>query len=404
MITYEEALELTQSTAKILAAETIETISSLGRVLAEDVVSDMDMPPFDKSAMDGYACRIEDIEKSLEIIERIPAGKIPQKKIGENQCAKIMTGAMIPEGATCVLMIEKTVQTGEKTIQLDKKVIPEYQGQPGAKKSRLLNICYKGEDMKSGEVILKHGKIIKPQHIAMMASVGHTHVKVGSLPSVAVIPTGDEIVEPNKKPEVSEIRNSNGFQLIAQIKNLGIQPSYLGIARDIEDQTIELIENACANNDVLILTGGVSKGDYDLVPEILKKLRFELYFEEIAVQPGMPTVFGKRDQTYCFALPGNPVSAFVQFETLIKPFLYKLMGLTCKQIVFPLPLASDFSRKKADRKAFYPIQLTKKGEAEMVEYHGSAHINGYVMAWGIMEVEIGVKTIAKGDSVYVRQI
>jgi molybdopterin molybdotransferase len=404
IVSFKEAVQITTESVKVLGTELIDSLNSLGRVLSDDVISDMDMPPFDKSAMDGYACRFEDICNELEVIELIQAGKVPEKKISKNQCSKIMTGAMIPDGADCVLMIEYISERKNNKIQFKDEIKYHSIDQIEQKDKKILNICYQGEDIKSGEVILKKGKLIKAQHIAMMAAVGYTKINVYKQPRIALIPTGNEIVEPHFKPSISEIRNSNGFQIIAQLKNTGIDVNYFGIARDTEKETIELIEKSCDQNDVIILTGGVSKGDFDLVPDILKKLKFNLLFEEVAVQPGRPTVFGVRENKYCFALPGNPVSCFVQLEVLIKPFLNKLMGYNCKPWIIPFPIATDFSRKNVDRLTFIPVNINKLGEAELIEYHGSAHINGYDKAWGIMEVPIGLKNISKGEKVNVRQI
>jgi molybdopterin molybdotransferase len=404
MISFEEAFEITQKAIDNSKTETIDSLSSIGRVLAEDVISDLDMPPFDKSAMDGYACRYEDLENELEVVDLIQAGKMPSKKVEQNQCSKIMTGAMIPEGANCVIMLEHTAKIGEKKIKYTKELKYRTLYEAEISNRRFLNICYKAEDIKSGEIILKKGKIIKPQHIAMMAAVGYTKIKVGKMPNVAVIPTGDEIVEPELKPSPSEIRNSNGYQLIAQLRNIGIAANYYGIARDTESKTIELIQKSYSQNDIIILTGGISMGDFDLVPEILKKTGFNILFQEIAVQPGKPSIFAEKEGKFCFALPGNPVSGFIQFELLIKPFILRLMGHKCKPVIFTLPLAANFSRKNDNRKAFYPVKINKQGEAELIEYHGSAHINAFNLAWGVMEIPLGIKDIFKGEKVNVRQI
>jgi len=404
MIPFDKAIEITDASIKVLETETIDAIQSIGRILAEDVHSDMNMPPFDKSAMDGYACRYQDLSNELEILELIQAGKIPSKIIGENQCSKIMTGAMVPEGADCVIMFEHVIETGENKVKYNREIKFKNIEELEKTNKRILNICYKGEDIVTGEIILNKGKIIKPQHIAMMAAVGHTKVKVGKMPKVAVIPTGDEIVEPHLKPAASEIRNSNGFQLIAQLRNMGIVAEYYGIARDLENKTISLIEKAYNENDIIILTGGVSMGDFDLVPDILKKMGFNLLFQEIAVQPGKPSIFAQKENKFCFALPGNPVSGFIQFELMIKPFLFKLMGYEEMPLVIPMPLAAEFSRKNDKRLGFYPIKINQSGEAELIEYHGSAHINAFDMAWGVMEIPLGVKTIAKGEKVNVRQV
>ncbi len=404
MVKFEEAYDIVIKSIQQLPTERVGLENSLGRVLAENVYSDMNMPPFDKSAMDGYACRYKDIVNELEVVEIIPAGKIPERTIYPNQCAKVMTGAMIPEGADCVIMVEDTEEITAEKIRYTRGVKDLNICELNFKEKRQLNICYLGEDIKEGDIVVEKGTFIRPQDIATMASVGYVDVLVSRMPKVAVIPTGNEIVEPNIKPSVSEIRNSNGSQLIAQLKSVGIDAFYDGIARDTEAETMQLIEKAYQENDLVILTGGVSKGDFDLVPNILKKLQYELLFQEIAVQPGKPTVYGKRENKYCFALPGNPVSSFVQFEVLVKPFLYSLMGRNYEPLNLKLPIAKDYLRKKSNRKSFLPAKINKNSEIELTEYHGSAHISGYSKVWGLVIIPLGVSEIKKGGLVDVRQI
>ena len=404
MIKFEEAYKIVAEAGIKLNTEKVKLNDALRYVLAEDVKSDMNMPPFNKSAMDGYACKEADIANELEVLEVIPAGKIPEETIGQNQCAKIMTGAMIPDGADCVIMVEDTEEIGTNRIRYTKPVPEINVCQVETSNKPNVNICYLGEDIKIGNVVLEQGTLIKSQHIATMASVGYTEPLVYRKPKVAVIPTGDEIVEPHIKPSISQIRNSNGSQIVAQLKAMGIEANYFGIARDTENVTMELIQKAYEENDVVLLTGGVSMGDFDLVPEILKSLKFELLFESIAVQPGKPTVFGKREGKYCFGLPGNPVSSFVQFELLTKPLLYILMGENYKAFNFKLPLGKDFSRRKAARLSWVPAIFTNEGTVVPVEYHGSAHINGLGQADGIMAIPIGITELKKGELVDVRQI
>ena len=404
MIQFEEAYKLVIGSEIHVGVESIPYLKALGRVLAENVVSDMDMPPFNKSAMDGYACKYEDISRELEVIEIIQAGSVPQKIVGKNQCAKIMTGAMIPVGADCVLMVEDIEESKPGYIKYLKAMQLDADGTIDKMERRRLNICYKAEDISKGDIVIECGTLIKSQHIAIMASVGYTNALVSKKPRVAIIPTGSEIVEPEIVPSVSQIRNSNGSQLIAQLKNIGIEANYYGIAGDTESETMQFIQKAHNENDLIILTGGVSKGDFDLVPEILEKLKFELIFQEIAVQPGKPTVFGKHMNKYCFGLPGNPVSTFVQFEMLVKPLIYKWMGINCTPIDLSLILGKDFSRKNDSRLAFLPVSISEAGEALPSEYHGSAHINGFDKVWGLMFVPIGTKQIKKGERVNVRQI
>jgi len=393
MIKFEEAFDIVQKAATfIYPAERIDFIDSIGRILAEDVYSDMDMPPFDKSAMDGYACRKEDLKNSLEVIEVLPAGKIPEKQIGTNQCTKIMTGAIIPRGADCVIMVEHTEEIGKNLIRF-------------VKENTNTNICYTGEDIKTGDQVLEKGICIKPQHIAVMASVGCTQPLVSKQPSIGIISTGDELVEPSSTPAPSQIRNSNGYQLIAQVKRAGGIPNYVGIAEDSEEVTYSTILKALKENDIVLLTGGVSMGDFDFVPDIMEKVGIDIKFRSMAVQPGKPTLFGTFDQhKFIFGLPGNPVSSYTQFELLVKPLMLKLMGINNLPMPLKLPMGKSYKRRKSQRKSFLPVVIRADGKVYPVEYHGSAHIHSYVFANGITSIDIGKETLEIGELVDVRQI
>ncbi|PLX11394.1 MAG: molybdopterin molybdenumtransferase MoeA, partial [Marinilabiliales bacterium] len=257
MITIEKAYEIVLQKANPLETERISFTDSLGRILAADVKSDIEMPPFNKSSMDGYACRKEDLENPLEIIEVIPAGKTPEKKIGKNQCANIMTGAPIPEGANMVVQVELTKVNGDIVQVLEAP--------------RKDNISYQGEDVKVGTKVLDQGIKIEAQHIAVFAAVGYTDVLVYKQPKVGIISTGDELVEPQHKPSVSQIRNSNGYQLIGQVKACGAIANYIGIAEDTPEDTFDKVSKALSENDIVLLTGGVSMGTFDFVPQVLEK-------------------------------------------------------------------------------------------------------------------------------------
>jgi len=391
MILFEEAYKIVMDSAYALENERIDIKYSLNRVLAEDAISDIDMPPFDKSAMDGYACRREDLKNELKIIEIIQAGMIPQKIISKNKCTKIMTGAIIPEGANCVIMVEHTEMTDNNKIRFTKS-------------NTDINICYKGEDIKTGDMVLKKGTQLKPQHIAVLASVGYGHPLVVKQLKISIISTGNELVEPYQKPELSQIRNSNSYQLIAQVKNTGAIPDYTGIFDDSETKLYQTVIKALSENDVVLLTGGVSMGDYDLVPEILEKAKIQILFKKIATKPGKPTVFGIYKNKFCFGLPGNPVSSFIMFEFLVKPFLYKMMGIPFTPIYIKMPIGVDYKQKLTDRIARIPVKLTKNGFVLPVEYHGSAHIHSICEADGIISIPIGKAVLNKGEIVDVRQI
>ncbi len=390
MILFEEAFDIVMKQADSLKTERLTLVDSLGRVIAEDVFSDVDMPPFDRSAMDGYACKTEDIQGELEVIEIIAAGEIPSRKVGKGQCTKIMTGAMVPEAADCVVMIEHTEEIGENKIRLTKT-------------DSRINIALRGEDIKSGDLVIPKGSKIGAQHVAVMAAVGCVKPLIYKQPSVGIISTGNELVEPEYKPEISHIRNSNAYQLIAQVKIAGGIANYYGIAKDTEEALNKVIKKASSENDLILLTGGVSMGDFDIVPKVIRKVGFNFLFENIAVQPGKPTTFAVKDDKFCFGLPGNPVSSFMQFEMLVKPFIYKMNGGIYKPLVTTLPMGIEYKRKRATRRSVIPVTIDD-GQVFPLEYHGSAHIASLVNANGIVIIPIGETVLEKGKIVDVRQI
>jgi len=245
MISFEQAYDMVVSSARRLDSERVDFELALNRVLTEDVISDIDMPPFNKSAMDGFACRRSDLANALEVIETIPAGHTQKKTIGENQCSKIMTGGVVPEGADCVIMIEYTESAGQNKIRFTAKDTRD-------------NICLKAEDIEKGQVILKAGQIIKPQHIAVLASAGCVKPLVSILPKVGIIATGSELVPPCQSPSACKIRNSNSFQLAAQAKQALAETTNYGVIEDTKEKIDAAIKQAISKNDVLIISGGVS--------------------------------------------------------------------------------------------------------------------------------------------------
>lgn len=393
MITLDEAIEIILSQVKpSIKAEKVSLWDSIGRVLATDVISDMNMPPFNKTAVDGYACRVVDAKGELEVIETIPAGSVPAKTVGKGQCSKIMTGAMIPQGADCVLMVEDTKEIAPNRIVFTGET-------PRA------NICILGEDMKTGEVAIQKGTTLSAQHIAIMAALGCTQPLVAAKPSVAVLVTGDELVEPNQVPTGGQIRNSNGHQLVGQILKANATPNYIGIVKDTEEATYNAISKVLKDSDIVILTGGVSMGDYDYVPSVMKKLGIQILFDSIAIQPGKPTKFGVKDGKLIFGLPGNPVSSYMQFEILVKSALQRLMGgePNTKSIV-RLPLANGYKRKRTERLGLIPVLVNANNMVEAVDFHGSAHIFALAKAEGYIMIPLGESEIKKGELVDVRSL
>jgi molybdopterin molybdotransferase len=390
MITFEEAIKIIQVTARPLTAEQVHLSRSLNRVLANDVVSDTDMPPFNKAAMDGFACREADIEGKLRIVEEIPAGKVPVHSIEAGECSRIMTGAMVPAGADFVVMKEHVVITGNQ-IQV-------------VKKGQSANICVRGEDLLAGEIILKSGTRLQPAHLAVLSASGCVLPTVYKLPGVAVISTGNELVEPDNKPEAGKIRNSNGYQLMAQCVQYGLTPEYLGIIPDDPEILINFLFKAMQRFELILISGGVSVGDYDYIPRTLEKLRLDTMFHGLLVKPGKHMLLASYESGFVAGMPGNPVSSFVMFEVLIKPLLDKLTGIQSEARGFSMPIETAYNRKKSDTLFFIPVSITDKGTAHILEYHGSAHIHAYTHADGIMEVPAGISEIKEGDRVYVRPL
>jgi molybdopterin molybdotransferase len=390
MIRIEEAYKLVTGAVEPMGTEKVDIKDSLHRVLAEDIISDVDMPPFNKSAMDGYACREEDLGRPLLIIETIPAGKAPEKIVGAGECSEIMTGAPVPEGANCVVKVEDTT--------LDENGKMHFSGKTGKP-----NIAYRAEDVATGDVLIEKGTFLEPQHIAILAATGYSKPLVAQKPEVGIISTGDEIVEPDEQPGVSKIRNSNAYQLIAQVQKSGAEANYIGIAHDNEQASYDIISRALEENDVVMLTGGISMGQFDLIPGVFEKLGVEVLFKTLAVQPGKPTLFGKIGKKRIFGLPGNPVSAFNTFEILVKPYLRMSMGSSSGWNIVRLTMGKTYSRKKSSRDSFLPVEI-KEGKVFPKEYHGSGHITALTKANGFIMVPMGTTELTERTAVDVRQI
>lgn len=319
MIKTQEALDKILTKINFKGVEKVSLDDALGRVLAEDVVSRINNPPLDNSAMDGYALIAADIQSAtpenpvkLEVVEEIAAGYTAKGTLKPGQAMRIMTGAPIPPGTTAVLMQEDTEKAGTSILCMDKADNQE-------------NIREAGEDVKVGEPVLKKGTTLRPAHIGMLAVVGRSRIAVSQRPTVAILSTGDEILDLDETPEGPQIFNSNGHMLAAQIKSAGGIPVYLGIARDTEEDLMEKFTSAL-KADIVVSSGGVSVGDYDLVKSTLKKMGQDMMFWKVAMKPGKPLAFGRIDETPIFGLPGNPVSSFVSFEQFVRPSLRKVLG------------------------------------------------------------------------------
>jgi len=357
VITVEEARELVLARIAALDTERVALLDALGRVLGEDVVSDIDVAPFDNSAMDGYAVRAVDVADAsadspvvLDVVEYIPAGVAPTVTVATGEASRIMTGAPMPEGADAVVMIERT-EAGAAD------------GAPGGTVEILApvkageNVRYRAEEVRAGEAVLVKGEVVGAAAIGLAASVGHQTLTVNRRPRVAIVSTGDELVEVSERPGPGQIRNSNSYSLAAQVLAAGAEPHTLGIARDNVEHTRSLLGRA-SEFDLMITTGGVSMGDLDVVKGVLEEIG-ELEFWKVAMRPGAPQTFGTIGGTPFFGLPGNPTSTMVGFELFVRPAIRKMAGFATLDRPRVSATLSHDVRKKAARRYFMRARLTK---------------------------------------------
>lgn len=299
-----------------LDIETVRLEQSLGRVLAEDVRANRDQPPYDVSAMDGYAVRSADLANvpaTLEIIEDIKAGDMPAKTVLTGQCARIMTGAPVPQGADAVIRVEDTLTASNNNVQINRAV------QPGNDIRRL------GENMRNGEVVLVAGTEITPGVIGILATVKRAQLQVNRRPRVAILSTGNELEDMDEPVDPNKIPNSNSYALMAQLQALGVEPVLLGIARDDPAEMAEYLQRGL-KFDVLLVSGGSSVGVHDYVRPTIEALGVQMHFWRVAIRPGHPLAFGTTTKSIVFGLPGNPVSSMVCFEEFVIPALRRMMG------------------------------------------------------------------------------
>lgn len=354
-LTVERALSLVLENSKALPEERIPYLEAEARILREEICADQDYPPFDKAMMDGYAviaADVGEVPRTLRVIQEIPAGTDPGtlRRVEPGTAARIMTGAPLPPGADSVLMVE---ETGEAPGDSE-AVVARATVSPGQ------NRALAGEDIRAGEVLLGSGDFIGPGEIGVLAALGRTTIRVGGRPRLAVLATGDELVRPDEEPGPGRIRNSNGPMLESLARRIGCVVTNLGIAADddavLRDRMAEGLEG-----EVLVLSGGVSMGDYDLVEGALRGLGVEILFDRVAIKPGRPFTFGRRGSTLVFGCPGNPVSSYVIFQVFVRPALRRMMG-------FAEPITSSHHGALAE-----PVQQ-RGGRSGY--YQARAHWNG----------------------------
>ncbi|MDR4462840.1 MAG: molybdopterin molybdotransferase MoeA [Nitrospira sp.] len=383
----------------VLEVEKVSILDVLGRVLAEDIMAGRDNPPWDNSAMDGFAVRWEDIRQehtiqkpvSLVVIEDVPAGRMPSKDVGPGQAIRIMTGAPVPRGADTVLKVEDTEHTPDSVRVL--KAEPK-----GA------NIRPQGEDVKKGECIIGKGTRMRPSEAGMLAILAKSFVFVYQRPRVAILSTGDELADLDEPYSEEKIINSNSYGIAAAVQEAGGIPLLLGIARDTPAALKEKIAQGL-NADMLVLSGGVSMGDYDYTKAVFRELGAEMNFWKLAIRPGQPLAFGKIQNKLAFGLPGNPVSSMVTFEQLVRPALLKMSG--CRSYGRPVVQAvfQETFSKRTDRRHFLRGMLTREDGIFKVRTtgdQGSGILTSMVKANCLIDVPVAVERLNPGDHVTVQ--
>ena len=397
MISVDKALEQILGAIHTLGLEKVPILDALGRVLGQDVTSDRDIPPLPNSAMDGYALRFEDTRGAsrekpavLTVVDDVRAGRISKKTIRRGHAVRIMTGAPIPKGADAVTRVEDTEKDGDRV----RVFAPAKKG---------LDIRPAGEDVKKGELVIPKGKVIRPAEVGMLAALNRSDVTVHRRPKVAILSTGDELVDLGGDPAPGMIMNSNSYSLAAQVAECGAVPLRLGIARDTREDLMSKFE-AARGADLIVTSGGVSVGDYDLVKDVMGELG-AMRFWRVAMRPGRPLAFGAIKGTPLFGLPGNPVSVMVSFEQFVRPALLKMSGFKNLFRVTVKALLKENLEKVAGLRFFLRAVVEwKDGKyyAVTTGEQGSGILKSMVKANGLIILPEDVTSMKAGDEVTVQ--
>ena len=392
MISVEQATKIVARETTALKPERVSIENALGRVLAEDIIADTDMPPFDRSQMDGYAVRAVDIKNApvtMKLVGESAAGRGWHKNLKNGEAVRIMTGAPLPAGADAVQKIELTSESDD-TVTINE---PTSTGR---------YIVHKAKEIKKGNVVLKKGTTITANNIAVPAAFGYAKLKVAKQPRVAIISTGTEIVEIAKRPKRDQIRNSNSIMLKALSERAGALVTVYPIVGDSISDLRSQISEAARTADVLITTGGVSVGKYDLTKLALRQLGAEIFFERLRLKPGKPTVFARLKKTLVFGLPGNPVSAAVTYYLFVHSSIIRMQGARDPDLKKGTAIASKPVKAPKERDAYLPASLSTDESgtliAEPLDWHGSSDFIGFARTDVLLAVKRGI-TIEPGSPV-----
>jgi molybdopterin molybdotransferase len=398
MISVAEAIQVVRQHTRPLPGEFVELPYALGRVLAQDVVADTDLPPFDRSQMDGYAVRAEDVREAparLRIVGESAAGRGWHQQLEEGQAVRIMTGAPVPAGADSVQQVELTTELKDGTVvELLESV------ETGK------SIVSRGAEIKAGETVLNAGTTINAAMMAVLAAFGYANVEVFRKPRVAVLATGTELVGVDEKPGQDQIRDSNNYSIGAYAELAGAIVERLPVAGDETAVLKGQIKGAAERCDVIVTSGGVSMGVYDVTKSALKELEAELFFERIALRPGKPTVFARLPNgTLVFGLPGNPVSVSVTFNLFARTAILAMQGATEPALKHETAMLAKSVKGTVERESYLPVQLTTNDDGELIafplKWGGSSDFVAFAVATALVIVPANVKTIEAGSLVSI---
>lgn len=392
MITVDQALAIVLERINPLGPEEVPLEEALGRILQQDVRADIDLPPFDRARMDGYALRAQDLATapaSLKLIGEIAAGASFEGVLSPGEAVKIFTGAPLPRGADSVQKVEVTSSNG-KTVTINEAVKP---GQ---------FVTARGSEAAIGDILARSGRAIGAAEMAVLASFGYPKVTVGRQPRVAILSTGSELIPVEAKPAGAQIRNSNTYTIGSYARAAGARVEILGTIEDTAAATRDSLERAAEGRDLVITSGGVSMGDYDLVKGVLVEMGAEVFFDKVSIRPGKPTVFARRGSTFFFGLPGNPVSTSVTFNVFARPALRKMQGSSSPMLP---TVEAELVRGLTDsssRQSYLPARFRVVGGrafAEPLKWGGSSDLVAFMEANALIVVDQEVHQIGEGEKV-----
>jgi molybdopterin molybdotransferase len=387
MITLEEAFQRVDAALeeRRTAAETLPLHEAAGRILASDAVSRLDLPPFDKAAVDGFAVKEGDECAEYRLVETIAAGHPGCAELRPGTTVKVMTGAPLPKGTGKVVMLEHASEYAG--------LVRFTVGSPD------VNICRRAEDVSVGQTVLGKGRRLTALEIANLAACGVGEVETAAPPAVFVVSTGDEIVDRADRLSPGKIIDSNGPLLAGLAREHGLLMKGRAWAPDEPGELEKVLAHALGEAEIVVLSGGVSVGEFDYVPEVVRRLGLSIKFDRVAVKPGKPTTFAAGQGRVLFGLPGNPVAVYLMFHLLVVRAAARLTGAPAPPRQFVARLARSFERRHTARTEFVPARITPQGDLERVEYHGSAHFVALMQADGFFMAPAGVARIAAGELV-----